>query len=278
MYGKEVINLISEKLSLIYDRREAANIARYIIEEKFGKDYYRENIEFNAEQLQQLKTIQERLLTHEPIQYILGEAWFYGLKFRVNNHVLIPRPETEELVDLILKEINGSTKSILDIGTGSGCIAISIKYNNPACMMTAIDISAEGLEVARNNAQLLNTSILFFDADIRNADSGKFGQYDIIVSNPPYVSPLEINTLQSNVVNYEPHLALFSNADDPFNFYTVICRFANTHLNKNGKIYFEIAENKGSEIRSILKKHNFTDIQIYKDMQGKERIATGILK
>ncbi|MBC8046294.1 MAG: peptide chain release factor N(5)-glutamine methyltransferase [Fimbriimonadaceae bacterium] len=278
MQTSEAIKIITASIINIYDEREAGNIARYLIEEKYGKQYVRENIILNDEQADQIKSIIERLRIHEPIQYIIGEAWFYGLKYKVNNDVLIPRPETEELVELIIKENNSGDNKILDIGSGSGCIAITLKKHLPASQIISIDISEQALQIAKLNATIHNTEIQFIKANILNANGMNLSEFTLIVSNPPYVDPAEKNTLQKNVLDFEPHLALFGNAGDPFIFYKKICAFAKTKLINNGKLYFEIPENRGAEIASILQKNNFIDISIKKDMQQKERIVSGVHK
>lgn len=275
MQSKEVIKYLSDNLEKLYDSREAANIAKYVIEEKFGKEFFRENLKLSQHQLAEIEAIKKRLLTYEPVQYILGEAWFYDLKMKVNRNVLIPRPETEELVDLIIKENKNTSKKILDIGTGSGCIAIAIKKYLPKSIVTSIDISDEALEVAKENAKLHQANIHFKEENILLENCLQSEKFDVIVSNPPYVAPQERVSLKQNVLNFEPHLALFGHENEALIFYRIICEFSNSHLIPGGKLYFEIPENKGQEITGILSKYNFSNIKIINDIQGKERIVTG---
>ena len=189
----------------------------------------------------------ERLKTHEPIQYVLGKASFMDLEFKVNSSVLIPRPETEELVRLILKEdLDG--KEILDIGTGSGCIAISLAKNFPKAKVTVLDISEDALELARENAKLNNVSIDFINADIFKYESNK--KYDVIVSNPPYVTENEKSLMKKNVLNFEPDLALFIDDNEPLKYYLEIINFSKYGLKSKGFIFFEINKRFSSQLKT----------------------------
>ena len=191
----------------------------------------------------------ERLKTHEPIQYILGKTNFMDLEFKVNNSVLIPRPETEELVSLMLKEdLDG--KEILDIGTGSGCIAISLAKNFPSAKITALDISKDALEVARENANLNNVDIEFINADIFEYQSDK--NYNIIISNPPYVLKTEKSLMKQNVLDFEPELALFVDDNKPLKYYESIMNFSRSCLNPNGLIFFEINQNLDDDLSKMI--------------------------
>ncbi len=215
----------------------------------------------------------ERLKTYEPIQYILGETEFYGLKFKLNPAVLIPRPETEELVDWIIKEKQNNSISILDIGTGSGCIAIALKKQIPLSNLIGIDISKDALEVAKENAVLNDISIDFREMNIFDKyEWDAMPAIDIIVSNPPYILENEKPLMEKNVLNYEPHQALFVSNVDPLIYYREILEFANKKLNPNGAIYFEINESKGEEIKDLLINMNFTKFIIRKDLRGKDRM------
>ena len=206
----------------------------------------------------------ERLKTHEPIQYVLGKTSFMDLEFKVNSSVLIPRPETEELVRLMLEEdLDG--KEILDIGTGSGCIAISLAKNLPNSKVTALDISIDALNVAKENAKLNNVSIDFVNADIFKHESNK--KYDFIVSNPPYVTEHEKSLMKKNVLNFEPDLALFVDDDEPLKYYLEIINFSKYVLKSKGMIFFEINKRFSSELKTELlnSKLNFS---VKKDFAG----------
>lgn len=237
------------------------------------------------------------LKKYRPIQYILGNADFYGLKFKVNEHTLIPRPETEELVDLIVKEAGESRhksqdmrhemqennkpevhnlqpateNSILDIGTGSGCIAIALKKNIPWANVYAMDISAEALKIAIENAQLNNVDIDFIKHDILSPSLVE-QSFDIIVSNPPYVRESEKQQMKANVLKYEPHTALFVADEEPFVFYDAIADFALKYLKKGGKLYFEINEYLGDELVKLIEGKGFKNVGVLKDLNGKNRI------
>ena len=216
----------------------------------------------------------KRLQTHEPIQYIIGETEFYGLLFKVNKHTLIPRPETEELVDWIITESKTQypePSTILDIGTGSGCIAISLAKNILGSRVAAIDFSEEALDVAEHNASLNNVDIDFIRMDILKALELPT-QYDVIVSNPPYVRNLEKEKMQRNVLNFEPDSALFVSDESPLVFYKKIAGLANNHLAPHGLLYFEINEYFSEDMVIMLKEFNFKDITVKTDFFGKERM------
>ena len=216
------------------------------------------------------------LLKNKPIQYIIGETEFCDLKFKVNENVLIPRPETSELVYKIVERQKTKDKrqlSILDIGTGSGCIAISLAKNIPGSKVHALDISEKALEVAKENAINNNVDVTFINDDILSLKNNIETKFDIIVSNPPYVRELEKAEMRDNVLNWEPHNALFVSDNDPLIFYRNILEFAQTHLNENGEIWFEINEYLGKEMTVLCKEYGFSDIEIFKDFRGKERVV-----
>jgi release factor glutamine methyltransferase len=215
------------------------------------------------------------LLLHKPVQYILGEAWFYHMKLKVNEQVLIPRPETEELVEQLIKDRKSklTDPAILDIGTGSGCIPIAIKKNLPASKLTAIDISKGALDLAAENAALHNTSILFTELDFLNeANWPGLGLFDIIISNPPYIPLYEKEKMADNVTRFEPHLALFVPNDSPLIFYEKIAAFGKDHLLPNGKIYLETHEDQAGETADLFR-GNYQTVMIKKDMYDKERMV-----
>lgn len=223
---------------------------------------------------EKLSGILQRLQTGEPIQYILGHTEFYGLPFKVNPSVLIPRPETEELVEWILHSVGSSPGNILDIGTGSGCIAISLKKNLPNAHVSAIDISIKALEIAKQNADLNLVSIKFIEDDILNItpQTSNF-KSDIIVSNPPYVTQHDKTQMHTNVTDFEPHTALFVPKDNPLLFYNAIADYALSNLNTNGSLFFEINENLGKETVELLKAKVFNNIELRKDMSGRDRMV-----
>ena len=235
-----------------------------------------------------------RLKLEEPIQYILGETEFYGLPLKVNTHTLIPRPETEELVDWIISchserlvhrnigegESEESQTKILDIGTGSGCIAISLAKHLSNAKVSALDVSEAALDLAKKNAKLNAVEIKFIHNDIlrfRHAELISVShEYDIIVSNPPYVRHLEKAEINSNVLNHEPHLALFVADENPLQFYKAICEFAQHNLKNNGVLFFEINEYLGKEMVQLLKSFKFKAIELKQDLFGKDRMIKGI--
>lgn len=224
----------------------------------------------------QLSEALKRLSTYEPIQYILGETEFYGLSFRVNPSVLIPRPETEELVTLVFNfvknELNENVK-IADIGTGSGCIAISVAKQLPQARVDAYDISSNALTIASENAIRNNVNVSFIKADILKLTALN-QTYDVIVSNPPYVCWSEKKLMTQNVFEYEPEEALFVEDSSPLIFYEKIAALASHYLNPNGKLFFEINERFGEAIKTLLSKQNFKDIRIHKDLFGKDRMVS----
>ncbi|MDF1672319.1 MAG: peptide chain release factor N(5)-glutamine methyltransferase [Vicingaceae bacterium] len=219
----------------------------------------------------------KELKQFKPLAYIIGGWEFYGLPFRVNEFTLIPRPETEELVDLILRE-NTDDLTVLDIGTGSGCIPISLKKNKPTLKVLACEISTDALVIAENNAESNNVDITFFVYDILANKSSKLDEgLDIIVSNPPYITNKEKAMMSENVLDYEPHLALFVEDETPLIFYNAISQFAQSNLKAGGKLYFEINENFGNEVKDMLLQKGFKNVDIIKDINTKDRIVKASL-
>lgn len=212
-----------------------------------------------------------------PIQYIVGETSFYGLQFKVNNTVLIPRPETEELVEWVIKDYKDIPNiKILDIGTGSGCIAISLAKNLPNATVYALDVSEKALEIAQNNAKTNNVTVHFLKENILKSNSLP-DSFNIIVSNPPYVRDLEKKQIQKNVIDYEPHIALFVKNDNPLLFYNKISELAKTHLTKHGSLYFEINQYLGSETVALLADKGFKNIELKKDIFKVDRMVKALL-
>ncbi len=260
--------------------------------------------EVTIDETQEIDGILQQLLTHRPLQYVLNEAWFYGLKFEVNESVLIPRPETEELVDWIVKEVESGEESttdevrntkyevrdaaslltthhspltILDIGTGSGCIPIALKKNLPEAEVSAIDVCSEALHVAINNAVNNETEINFQLLDFLDESKwNNLGKYDIIVSNPPYIKTTEVNTMSKHVLEFEPHKALFVPDEDALLFYRKIADFALQHLQTHGAVYVEINQQLGKETVELFQQKGFT-VELRKDMSGNERMVKASL-
>jgi release factor glutamine methyltransferase len=232
-------------------------------------------------QFDSLMAAKSALMDHVPVQYIIGTAWFADLSFEVNPWVLIPRPETEELLGLILAgakhyPLNAEPR-LLDIGTGSGCIAVALKKSLPGWQVDACDISEDALGVAGRNADKAGTAINFFKADILRWKEWKdAGSYQIIVSNPPYVCEREKKEMQPNVLEHEPGLALFVPDDDPLMFYKTIAGFAAGHLVRNGRLYLEMNECYGPELSYLLTLYGFKDVEVRKDIRGKDRFAVAV--
>ena len=284
MILKTLRTYFNSELSGYYPDTEIASFF-YILSENILK-LKRVDIALNVYQVvskkkyDRFRSAVERLKNHEPIQYIIAETEFYGLPLKVNNNVLIPRPETEELVDLILNSVDKKDNlKILDIGTGSGCIAISLAKNLPHVKVYALDVSPEAIEVAKENAKLNNVDVHFIEADILSVCHSALdaeSTFDIIVSNPPYVRELEKAEINNNVLENEPHLALFVEDDDALQFYKAICQFTVHNLSKNGLLFFEINEYLGSEMIELLKEYNFKNIELKKDIFSKDRIIKAV--
>ena len=265
------------KLSVTYQKEEVLSFFKILCEEYLNITPTKlllvgEEL-INKKQLDMFSKVIIRLLNEEPIQYILNTTSFYGLDFICTPSALIPRPETEELVDWILKSEKNKI-SILDIGTGTGCIPISLAKNNTDYTVSALDISDVALELAKDNAQKNEVDISFISADIFSYTSEK--KYDLIVSNPPYVRNLEKIKIQNNVLNFEPPLALFVDDDDPLVFYRAILEFAKSNLSEKGSVYFEINENLFNEMESLLASYRFSEIELKKDVFGKYRFIRGL--
>jgi release factor glutamine methyltransferase len=237
------------------------------------------NFEVSESDLEKWKTIISELKTEKPIQYITGEAWFYGLRFEVNENTLIPRPETEELVEWIVEglKVKGKGQRVLDIGTGSGCIPIALKKEIPNAAVFAIDISEKALEMARKNALDNQVQVNFIHQDILESSNLLISKssnllFDVIVSNPPYVRNLEKHEIKRNVLDYEPHLALFVDDSDALLFYRKIAQLALKSLAKNGKLFFEINQYLGKETVELVELLGFKNIELRKDFMGNDRM------
>lgn len=273
---KQVEQAFLKELSTIYDAQESKELFFMGAEELLNLSRSQLFLQSSRALTEAEKSDFEALLTSlkkgMPIQYALGYAWFYGMKLKVNESVLIPRPETEELVAMILKE-NQDAVSLLDIGTGSGCIPVAIKKNSPKMEVWGLDISPEALRVANANAQQEDCAVHFIEADILlESDAFLQQRFDIIVSNPPYITPSEQAEMDENVLGFEPHLALFISEDRPLLFYEAIAAFAQKHLNSGGRLYFEINRRFGPELKAYLEAKGFRDVGLYQDMHGADRM------
>lgn len=267
---------IKSELKDLYSPDEISSLTRLILEKEFAIPFAdilacKFNHLSDAE-MQKLTEIVGKLKNSEPIQYILGETDFFGLAFYVNGSVLIPRPETEELVQWVLESAENKPIKILDIGTGSGCIAVTLAKKLPSAEVHAWDISEDALEVARRNAERNGVKVIFSKRDML-LEPVSDEKFDIIVSNPPYVTEVEKTEMQENVLNFEPHLALFVPDDNALVFYEKIADFALTNLNKDGKLFFEINRAKGADIAHLLEEKGFTNIELRKDISGNERMV-----
>ena len=289
MIVKQYRNYFNETLKTIYPITEIDSFFFLLLEEYLGfrrvDIVLKSDFKITQETLNLLQSATKQLEQEVPLQYVIGKTEFYGLPFVVNKHVLIPRPETEELVAWVVSEssrfktFNTSTKQttetkqlkILDIGTGSGCIPISLKKQLPFAKISAIDISKEALTVAKKNAILNNVDIHFILQDILKTVALD-QHYDIIISNPPYVRELEKKELKNNVLKNEPHVALFVENDNPLIFYAKIAELAKNYLNKNGLLFFEINQYLGTETIDLVNKKGLKNIQLKKDMFGNDRI------
>jgi release factor glutamine methyltransferase len=292
---KDVFTAYKRGLEKLYDANESEAITLMAVAEicnlSKAKIKAFPELELIAQQADELSDILSQLKTGKPIQYTLGKTEFYGLPFYVNPFVLIPRPETEELVEWVIVSVGSgqlavgdsqlavgnrhlAVGNILDIGTGSGCIAISLKKNLPNFDVSAIDISKEALKTAKENAELNQVEIEFIEADILNSKSEiEIPKSEIIISNPPYVTLYDKTQMHRNVTDFEPHTALFVPESDPLIFYKAIADFALTHLAPNGLLFFEINESYGKEIVSLLTEKGFKNIELRKDMGGRDRMV-----
>lgn len=275
---KSLFVKIRDRLSRRLYPDEAGQQAYWLLEALFDKsrtDVMMDRpLQINQQEEEKLEHILQRLEAHEPIQYVLGQAPFYGRWFKVRQGVLIPRPETEELVHRIIsRHQHEKGLKILDIGTGSGCIAISLGLELRGSRVTALDVSEDALSLAKENAAQLQAGVHFVQANILEEFPAEAESIDILVSNPPYVREQEAALMQPNVLEWEPHLALFVKNEDPLLFYRRITEHATKLLKPGGGLYFEINEACGDGVAELLRQAGFTAISILKDMQGKDRIA-----
>lgn len=276
--AKILFKTLIGKLESVYDKNESLAIAKIYFNDQLGIS----NTEIIAEKevlyvLEAFQNDVQRLINQEPIQYIVNKAMFLDTPFIVNQNTLIPRPETEELVLMVTNDLSKTQNVLLlDIGTGSGCISVLLKKLNPKWHISALDFSMKALEIAKINAKNSNTEIDFFHYDILNIDPSFQLTVNCIVSNPPYILSDEKKFMHKNVLNYEPHSALFVPDNDALLFYNAVLIFSKTHLASNGCIYFEINPLKSNEMLLLLAKHNFTAIECIKDFNNKIRFVKGI--
>jgi release factor glutamine methyltransferase len=276
---KDIRSYLSTQLDRVYQDPEKNAIINIIIKTVIGisrlHGLYMNDKAVSGTQAERIIEICKELQTGKPVQYVLGETIFYDCIIRLNSATLIPRPETEELVDLIIRENRDFTGSIVDIGTGSGCIAIALAKHLPGATVTGVDISADALDVARENADLNGVTVSFIDSDIINFTDKRVKKADIIVSNPPYVRDSEKQLMSRNVLDFEPHTALFVPDDDPLLFYSVILSVADNILLPGGRLYFEINEVMGKSIVQMFESSGYSYIEIVTDINNKERIIKG---
>ena len=273
-------------LQSLFDPREAHSIARIVFEDSFQLQRSQfAQATLNDTQSTRLESIFSALQRKEPLQYILGQADFYGLKFKVDPRVLIPRPETEELVEWVLETINtpafNTSPCILDIGTGSGCIPITLAKKLPRAELWGLDVSAAALALAQENAQLNQVQVHWLEVDILQEalwpkHFSSRPTFDLIISNPPYIPEREQVLMPAQVTQFEPHLALFVSDNDPLIFYRQIARFAKQHLRTNGYLFFECNEYNASEVVTMLSDMVWQEIVLQKDLSGKERMIRAL--
>jgi release factor glutamine methyltransferase len=280
--SKTLFNDFVKQITLNESAEEISSMAYLVFENVFGLKrtdvLSGKTIDLLSSDENKLLAIADRINQHEPIQYILGEADFFGRKFLVNTSVLIPRPETEELVRLIIDySKKKNILKILDIGTGSGCIPVTLALEIPGSEVYATDVSKEALAVAEQNAKRNGTRVKFIYSDILRESIPVEG-LDIIVSNPPYIAKREMQDMRQNVIDFEPHLALFVPNDDPLLFYRRIISKSRSVLNKEGLLAFEINERFGKDVADLFLTSGFKEVQVVKDLSGKDRIAKGILR
>jgi release factor glutamine methyltransferase len=273
---KDIVSVFRNSLSGIYDSKESESIIYVVLEKYTGynkaKLRAQPDLKVSESVINSIVAVIEGLQKNIPVQYLIGETVFYGCEFKVDQRVLIPRPETEELVDWIIRDMHDAKKiRILDIGTGSGCIAVSLKKNLPSAELIAVDVSNEALELAKENALLNNVEIYFEEFSILEPNlNSAISEVEIIVSNPPYVRESEKEFMHSNVLDNEPGIALFVPNDDPLVFYRAVLNFSKSNLKKGGLIYFEINENLSEELMNLTKYFEY-DAEIKKDLNEKPR-------
>ncbi|MCB9017925.1 MAG: peptide chain release factor N(5)-glutamine methyltransferase [Paludibacteraceae bacterium] len=271
-----ILNHFIESLSGIYSRNEIQCICSQVMQHLCNCNkaalFATNGIVLTDGQKEKLDFFIKRLQANEPVQYVIGYCDFFDIKLHVNKSVLIPRPETEELVEWILNDNPKSDGSLFDICTGSGCIAITIKKYKPKFTVSALDFSDDAIHVAQENAEMNECSVHFLTDDILHPSKAIGERFDIIVSNPPYVMEKEKSAMSPNVLDYEPSVALFVPNEDPLRFYQAIGAFGQSHLNAGGKLYFEINETQGKATIALLKEQGYKYVTLKKDIFGKDRM------
>lgn len=277
---KQAIEQLKSGLAGVAEPQEVQAMIRIICEDVFNYDQVdvalRQESELPEFAQERISEIITRLQRHEPLQYVVGSARFHGHKFKVTPATLIPRPETEQLVDLIIDENPAADLRVLDMGTGSGCIAISLARALKFPQVDALDISRDALVVARENAQALKVKVRFFESDMLSPQPD--ARYDIIVSNPPYICWSEREVMDRNVKDYEPGQALFVPDNDPLLFYKAIAPYAARSLERGGHLYLEINQRFGDEVRRLLMDNGFDEVRILEDSFGKVRFAAAVMR
>ncbi|SMO59448.1 release factor glutamine methyltransferase [Saccharicrinis carchari] len=278
---KQLINSFNQELESFYPKEEIRNFTGIILAHLLGFSrtdmLIKTDYELGEADRRFCMDALLKLKQQVPIQYIVGHTLFYGLTFYVDKNVLIPRPETEELVQWIIQDTEFTAPAILDIGTGSGCIPIALKKHMPQAKVTAWDISPKAITLAKRNAKANNVEIDFNLQDVLAPNIEISRKYDIIVSNPPYVRELEKKIMQDNVLKHEPHLALFVKDNDPLLFYRAISKLATQALNANGRLYFEINEALGKQTSHLMRNMGFKEVELGNDIFGKNRMVKGSL-
>lgn len=273
-----VRNYFNERLDKLYSSSELKLIFNSFLEQRFQLTktelMLADNLKCSESDLLFFRSCVKRLRENEPFQYVLGSTEFYGLEIKCDSRALIPRPETEELVDWIVKETANKESRILDLCTGSGCIALGVKSSLPKSVVHALDYSEHALALAKENVSTLNLDVHVFSGNVLDANALNeiTENYDIFVSNPPYIPVSDKKDMHANVLDYEPEMALFVENNNPFLFYEKIIQLAMKSLNSKGKLYFEIHEKYASDILDLFQKYKFKDIEIRQDMQGKDRM------
>ncbi len=291
MTYRNVYDYYIKELTSLYDQQEAESISAWIFEDMLGLSkiqmVLRGQDTISEVKANDLAYILLRLLKGEPLQYILGYTYFHGLKIKVNRQVLIPRPETEELVAWIIKDyVQNQSCTFLDLGTGSGCIAIALKRNLPHAMVTAVDLNEQALLVALENAEIHQAAVNFLKLDLLHLDkkpepfppsssavySGLSNTVDVIVSNPPYIPQAEAASIHRNVIGFEPPVALFVPDDEPLIYYDAIARLASQWLSPGGAVYLELHPDFASDVAALMNRYGFYSIRVNNDLQGKQRM------
>lgn len=278
---KNIVNNMLHRLLEVYPEGEARALVRYVLEVRYNISipdiYMGKDRHFSEEERAELDFIVERLLHQEPVQYILGQADFHGLTFNVAPGVLIPRPETEELVDWVLEELGRlKNATVLDVGTGSGCIAVSLAKTCPGAKVSALDVSPAALEIAHANAQAIGVEVNMLCGDILHPDGNDVlskSSWDIIVSNPPYICDSEAMEMSKNVLGFEPHEALFVPDDNPLLFYKAIADYSIRKLNPEGKLFVEINRAYADEVMMLFSDTGFVGVELKKDMYDNNRMV-----